>query len=76
MLDDNLNLLASSSSGDVKCFVFVKLHREDKVPAPDKVANNCGDCLTRRPDSTAVVLFIKNTKVGRVNMNEPLVPHR
>ena len=76
MFDDNFHLLAFSSSGHNEFPVFVKLHREDKVTAPDKVSNNGSDCRTRRPDSTAEVLFVKKTKIGRINMNEPLIPNR
>jgi hypothetical protein len=76
VFDDNNHLLVFSSSGHNEFLIFVKLHREDKVPAPDKVSNNGSDCRTRRPDSTAEVLFFKRTKISRIYMNEPLVPNR
>lgn len=76
VFDNNLHLLVFSSSGHREFFIFVKLHREDKVPAPDKVSNNGSDCRTRRPDSTAKVLFVKKTEIGRIDMNEPLIPNR
>ena len=63
MSNRDFHNLAFSSSGYRELLIFVKLHREDKVSATDKLANYLGDFFTCRLYCTTEVFVIECTKV-------------